>query len=316
VSAPRLGLPNLGLGLGLRSVHLAQLLRERPTIDWFELISENYLDCQGWRRHALAELAEHYPLVMHGVSLSIGSCDPLDFAYLDKLRLLADAIGARWVSDHLCWTGVAGQTTHDLLPLPLTEGTLHHVIRRIRIVQDVLQRPLVIENPSSYARFRADALTEWEFLSRMAQEADCGLLLDVNNVYVASVNHGFDPRHYIDAIPPERVIQMHLAGHRQFGSYILDTHDAPVSAAVWQLYRYAVGRIGSVATLLEWDAEIPALEVLQAELGKARACLSTPATAGDAGDAPHPAHGASPTLAVTTLDAYPQLAGAMFATEP
>jgi hypothetical protein len=299
------------LGLGLRSVHLAQLLRERPSIDWLELISENYLDCHGWRRHALAQLAEHYPLVMHGVSLSIGGCDPLDFDYLASLEQLASAIGARWISDHLCWTGLAGQTTHDLLPLALNETTLRHVIQRIRIVQDVLERPLVIENPSSYARFRADSLTEWEFLGYMAREADCGLLLDVNNVYVSSVNHGFDPRHYIDSIPSERVVQIHLAGHRHHGSYILDTHDAPVSDAVWELHRHAVGRIGPVATLLEWDAEIPTLEVLRAELLKARTWLSTPGAAATyspaCSEAPH-------QLATATLDAYPQLAGAMFET--
>lgn len=306
---PRLGLPDLGFGVGLRSAHLAQVLREAPAIDWFEVISENYLDSHGWRRHALQQLAGRYPLVMHGVSLSIGSTDPLDFAYLDSLKQLARDIDARWISDHLCWTGVAGQTTHDLLPLPLNDATLAHVVARIRTVQDMLERPLVLENPSSYARFQADTLPEWEFIARMADESGCGLLLDVNNVQVSSVNHGFDPVRYIDALPAHRVVQIHLAGHRDCGDHLLDTHDAPVCDAVWRLYRHAIGRCGPVSTLLEWDAQIPELDVLHAEVLKARSWLDRT----DGGEPAHqilartsfqPAHG--------TVGAYPVLAGAQF----
>lgn len=308
----RLGFPDLGLGIGLRSAHVRRILQESPAIDWFELISENYLESHGWRRHALQQIAERYPVVMHGVSLSIGSGDALDFTYLTSLKQLAQDIRARWISDHLCWTGVAGQTTHDLLPLPLNESTLKHVVARIRAVQDFLERPLIIENPSSYARFQADTMPEWEFLARMAEDADCGLLLDVNNVYVSSVNHGFDPRHYIDAIPATRVVQIHLAGHRHYGSHILDTHDGPVIEPVWQLYRQAIGRTGPVSTLLEWDAQIPELDVLHAEVLKARAWIgqSGETLAGNSDAADHPMEIDSQAA----LSAYPMLAGAHFDT--
>ena len=268
---PRLGLPDLGYGIGLRADHYAYILEQAPDVNWFELISENYLDCHGWRRHVLDRVAERYALVMHGVSLSIGSTDPLDFDYLRSLKKLAGEINAKWISDHLCWTGVAGQNTHDLLPMPLNESSLAHVVARVRTVQDVLDQRLVLENPSTYARFRADTLTEWEFLARLAHEADCGLLLDVNNVYVSSVNHGFDPHAYIDALPPERIVQFHLAGHQHCGSHIIDTHDGPVSDPVRALYRYARRRLGPASTLLEWDARIPEFPAVQAELAQARA---------------------------------------------
>ncbi|WP_233259477.1 DUF692 domain-containing protein [Ramlibacter sp. WS9] len=310
-TAARLGLPDLGLGVGLRSSHLAQVVRDKPALDWFEIISENYLDCHGWRRHALLQVAERYPLVMHGVSLSIGSSDPLDFAYLAALKLLARDTGARWVSDHLCWTGVAGQTTHDLLPMPLNEASLAHVVARIRVVQDVLERPLVVENPSSYARFQADTMPEWEFIARMAEEADCGLLLDVNNVYVSSVNHGFDPVHYIDAIPASRVVQVHLAGHRHCGDHILDTHDGPVSEPVWRLYRHAVRRIGPVSTLLEWDDRVPELDVLHAEVLKARAWMAC-ADGSDPASQPVRERESTGWAAQESAGAYPLLAGAHF----
>ena len=266
----RLGLPDLGYGIGLRSDHYKHILEHHPDVDWFELISENYLDCHGWRRHVLTRVAERYPLVMHGVSLSIGSTDPLNFEYLNSLKKLAREISAKWISDHLCWTGVAGQTTHDLLPMPLNEASLAHVVARVRTVQDVLEQRLILENPSSYARFRADTLPEWEFLARLAHEADCGLLLDVNNVYVSSVNHGFDPRQYIAALPAERIVQFHLAGHQHCGNHIIDTHDGPVSDPVRALYRFARRHIGNVSTLLEWDARIPEFSVVKAELAQAR----------------------------------------------
>ncbi len=265
----------MGFGVGLRAPHMAQIVQDRPAIDWFEAITENHLFSHGWRQHALKQIVQHYPVVLHGVSLSVGSSDPLDRAYLKALKRLAAELRAPWVSDHLCWTGIAGQTTHDLLPMPLNEASLAHVVQRIRMAQDVLEQTLVIENPSSYARFQADTLPEWVFLARMAQEADCGLLLDVNNVYVSSINHGFDPQHYIDALPAHRVVQIHLAGHRHCGTHIIDTHDAPVSDPVWALYRHTLQRTGPVSTLLEWDDHIPALDVLQAELEKAKNVAAT-----------------------------------------
>lgn len=266
----RFALPNLGLGVGLRSVHFAHILRERPQVDWFEIISENFLDSQGRPRHVLDQIAEHYPLVMHGVSLSIGSSDPLNFDYLAKLKALATHINARWISDHLCWTGVLSRNTHDLLPLPLNEETLAYVVERVKCVQDFLERPLVLENPSSYVTFKASTMPEWEFLARLASDADCGLLLDVNNVYVSSVNHEFDASEYIRRLPHDRIVQFHLAGHTNMGTYCLDTHDGRVIDPVWQLYRLANEHVGGAATLLEWDARIPPFNELHAEVLKAR----------------------------------------------
>ncbi|EST34908.1 DUF692 domain-containing protein [Streptomyces roseochromogenus] len=270
MSEARLGLPHLGLGVGLRTPHLPYIRRHRPDVGFFEIISENFLDTRGGRRHALAEIAERYPVVPHGVSLSIGSTDPLDFGYLRRLKRLADEVRAPWVSDHVCWTGVLGVHTHDLLPLPFTEETLDHVVRRVRVVQDMLERRLVLENPSSYVEFHASTLAEWEFLGRMAQEADCGLLLDVNNVYVSAFNHDFDPVRYLRELPHERVVQMHLAGHTHHGTHIIDTHDAPVSEPVWGLYRLATELTGGVSTLLERDDKLPPFPELLAELDRAR----------------------------------------------
>jgi uncharacterized protein (UPF0276 family) len=265
-----MGYPHLGLGVGLRTVHFAHILQHWPAVDWFEIISENFADSLGRPRYVLEQIAERYPVVMHGVSLSIGSADPLNFRYLAKLKSLAKQVRARWVSDHLCWTGVAGKNTHDLLPVPLNEATLRHVVERIRIVQDVLERPLVLENPSSYLTFAASTMPEWEFLARMASEADCGLLLDVNNVFVSSVNHGFDPVEYIDSLPHERVVQCHLAGHTNCGTHCIDTHDGAVIDPVWELYRQAHRLTGGVSTLLEWDAKIPPFDVVHAEVLKAK----------------------------------------------
>jgi uncharacterized protein (UPF0276 family) len=216
-------------------------------------------------------VAERYPVALHGVSMSIGSTDPLNLEHLRKLKALADRTKAHWVSDHLCWTGVLGRNTHDLLPMPYTEDALRHTVARVKQAQDVLERPLVLENPSSYVEFAASTLPEWEFLSRLAEEADCGLLLDVNNVYVSSFNHGFDPNVYVDSIPAERVVQYHLAGHTHKGTHIVDTHSDHAIPEVWELYRRAVGRTGLVATLYEWDEDIPAFEVLHAEAMKAGA---------------------------------------------
>jgi uncharacterized protein (UPF0276 family) len=273
--SPRLGHSHLGFGVGLRSVHFSHILKQQPDVDWFEFISENFLDSGGRPRYVLDQVAERYPVVMHGVSMSIGSADPLNFDYLGKLKRLAKDVGARWVSDHLCWTGVAGVNTHDLLPIPLNEDTLKHVVERIRTVQDVLERPLVLENPSTYVSFADDTMREWEFLTEMAEQADCGLLLDVNNVYVSSVNHGFDPVEYIRSVPHERLVQFHLAGHTNCQTHLIDTHDGQVIEAVWELYRLARQLTGDVSTLLEWDAKIPAFPVVHAEVLKARDCFET-----------------------------------------
>jgi len=269
----RLGLPDLGDGVGLRDVHFAHLMATPPAdwgVGWFEIISENFLDHAGWPAHVLELVAAHRPVVMHGVSLSIGSTAPLDRAYVRKLRDLAERVNARWVSDHLCWTGVGGVTTHDLLPMPLTEESLAHTAGRVRAVQDWLGRPLVLENPSSYLEFRASTMPEWEFLGRLAEDTGCGLLLDVNNVYVSATNHSFDAAAYIDALPSDRIVQMHLAGCSDCGTHLIDTHDHPVPGPVWPLYARAQARGGGCATLLEWDARIPSYPDLLAELGKAR----------------------------------------------
>jgi uncharacterized protein (UPF0276 family) len=262
--------PALGFGVGLRTVHFAHLLEHPANIDWFEIISENFMDSHGRPRHVLDQIAERYPIVMHGVSLSVGSTDSLDFEYLRKLKRLAGDVRAAWVSDHLCWTGVAGLNTHDLLPVPLTEESLAHVADRVRIVQDILERPLVLENPSSYVTFAVSTLSEWEFLSRLTEATDCRLLLDVNNVYVSAVNHDFDPVEYLEQIPADRVVQFHLAGHTDCGTHLIDTHDGPVIDPVWELYRRAKRRSPHAATLLEWDARIPPFAVLEAEIAKAR----------------------------------------------
>ena len=271
---PRLGYPNLGDGVGLRDPHFAHLMRTDPAawgVNWFEILSENFLDHCGYAAHVLERVAAHRPVVMHGVSLSIGSADPLDHAYLDKLAALAARVKPAWISDHLCWTGVAGVNSHDLLPMPLTEASLAHVTARVRQVQDRLGRPLVLENPSTYLRFKGAQMPEWEYLGRLAEDADCGLLLDVNNVHVSATNHGFDAAFYVASLPAERIVQLHIAGPRDCGAYLLDTHDSPVLEPVWALYELAQQRTGGVSTLLEWDANIPPWEALLAELAKARA---------------------------------------------
>lgn len=270
MSERRLGYPNLGFGVGLRTPHYAHILEHRPDVDWFEIISENYLDSQGRPRHVLEQIAEQYPIVMHGVSMSIGSTDPLNFDYLGKLKALAEWTNAVWISDHICWTGVNGLNGHDLLPLPYNEESLRHTVDRVRTVQDFLERPLILENPSSYVTFKDSTMTEWEFVARLAEEADCGLLLDVNNVYVSCFNHDLDAGEFIASLPHERIVQFHLAGHTHCGTHIIDTHDNHVIDQVWDLYRQAHKLTGGVATLLEWDANIPEFDVVHAEVLKAR----------------------------------------------
>jgi uncharacterized protein (UPF0276 family) len=266
----RLGYPNLGLGVGLRTVHYQHILEHSPDVDWFEIISENYMDSRGRPRYVLEQIAERYPIVAHGVSLSIGSSDPLNYDYLRKLRDLARDTKALWVSDHVCWTGVAGRNTHDLLPIPYTEQALKHVIERVRIVQDFLERPFVLENPSTYITFADSTMPEWEFLTRMTEATGCGLLVDVNNVYVSCFNHDLDPCEFLRSIPHERVVQFHLAGHTNCVTHLIDTHDGHVVNPVWELYRLAHELTGGVSTLLEWDARIPEFPVVHAEVLKAR----------------------------------------------
>lgn len=267
-------LPNLGLGLGLRSQHFNQILEQNPAVDWFEVISENFMDSYGRPRQILKQIAERYPVVMHGVSLSIGSTDPLNFEYLKSLKTLAGEVKPAWISDHLCWTGVLSANSHDLLPLPLNEESLKHVCDRVKQVQDYLERPIIIENPSTYASFKHSTIPEWAFLKSMTEETGCGLLLDVNNVYVSSFNNDFDPVEYIEALPHNRIVQMHLAGHQNCGNYIIDTHDREVVAPVWKLFQLAYQLTGGTAVLLEWDGNIPAFEVYHAELLKAKKYMS------------------------------------------
>jgi uncharacterized protein (UPF0276 family) len=264
-----ISLPYLGHGVGLRTQHYATVLDEQPRVDWFECISENFMVQGGNPRRVLRQVRERYPVVMHGVSLSIGSVDPLDPKYLEELAALARETEPAWVSDHLCWSSVGGNFSHDLLPLPYTEEALAHVASRVAQVQDKLKRQILIENVSSYVTFTQSTLTEWQFLAELCERADCGLLLDVNNVFVSAFNHGFDARDFIDGIPVGRVGQIHLAGHSDYGTHLLDTHDHSVCDGVWALYRRAVERFGRVSTLVEWDDHIPPFAEVLAESRKA-----------------------------------------------
>jgi len=268
--APRLGLPHLGLGVGLRNKHFHHLLHHPPQVDWFEIISENFIDDHGFCRHVLDHVRKQVPVVMHGVSLSIGSTQPLNMEYLGKLKELAAEIEPAWISDHLCWTGVLGVNTHDLLPMPLTYEALEHVAARVHKVQDFLGRELVLENPSTYLEFKANEMPEWEFLSALAKTTGCGLLLDVNNVFVSARNHGFDAETYIRNLPHNHIVQVHLAGPTDYGTLLIDTHDQPVPLQVWRLYKLAHELTAGVSTLLEWDAKIPDYPDLVAELFKAK----------------------------------------------
>ncbi len=262
--------PALGYGLGLRVNHYQEILAGDPPIDWFEVLSENYMVPGGRPLEFLARFRERYPLVLHGVSMSIGSSDPLDRDYLARLRQLAASVEPAWISDHLCWTGVDGTNLHDLMPLPYTEEALEHVAGRVREVQDVLGRRILLENVSSYAAFHDSQLSESEFLAEIARRADCLILLDINNIHVSSRNHDFDARAYIEDIPVERVQQFHLAGHENQGGLIIDTHDAPIVDPVWELYADALRRFGPVTTMIERDDHIPPLADLLAELAHAR----------------------------------------------
>ena len=262
---------NPGFGLGLRPGHYEAILKSEPRVDWFEALTENYMIPGGRPLHYLDRIRERYPVVLHGVSLSIGSTDPLDRAYLRDLKALAARVEPEWISDHLCWTGVGGRNLHDLMPLPYTEEALRHVAQRVRAVQDFLGRRILLENVSSYVAYRGSAMTEWDFLAALAREADCDILLDVNNIYVSAFNHGFDPIEFLDGVPAMRVRQIHLAGHDNCGDLIIDTHDAPVIDPVWDLYAEALRRFGPVPTMIERDDRIPPLGALVRELDRARA---------------------------------------------
>ncbi len=259
----------LGHGVGLRTRHFGQLLEQRPPVDWLEVISENFFAKGGRPLAVLEKVRRDVPVVLHGVSLSIGAVEPLSAEYLQKLKALAQRVEPAWVSDHLCWGSHGGRYAHDLWPLPYTEEALAHVASRVRQVQDALGRQLLLENVSSYVAFKDSTLTEWEFMAELAERADCGLLLDVNNVYVSAKNHGFDALEYLRGIPVDRVGQFHLAGHSDKGRYLLDTHDAEVPDPVWALYREAVRRFGQVSSLVEWDDHVPPLEELVAQSQRA-----------------------------------------------
>ena len=261
---------NLGFGLGLRTDHYEQVLNDRPDVDWLEVISENYMVEGGKPLYYLDRIRELYPMVMHGVSMSIGSTAPLNLDYLADLKRLIARVEPAWVSDHLCWTGVHGRNLHDLMPLPYTEETIAHVSARVKQVQDFLGRQILLENVSSYVTYNASQISEWAFLTEIAERADCLILLDVNNIYVSSHNHGFDPVEYLDGVPGDRIRQIHLAGHSYQDQLIIDTHDHPVCDPVWSLYRQAVERFGRVATMIERDDNIPPLDELIAELDMAR----------------------------------------------
>jgi uncharacterized protein len=267
-------MPFLGFGLGLRPEYYEEIVSQpelcRSQIDWFEILTENYLIPGGKPLYYLDKIREHYPIVMHGVSLSLGSSDPLDLNYINQVKALAKRIEPVWISDHLCWTGVQGLNLHDLLPIPYTTDAIKHLVSRISKVQELLGRPILIENVSSYLSYKQSEMTEWEFIAQLVKQSGCYLLLDVNNVYVSSVNHQFNPLEFIEAMPAKQVAQIHLAGHLNLGDYIVDTHDAPVIEPVWDLYAATIQRLGLVSTMIERDDNMPAFSELIAELAQAK----------------------------------------------
>jgi uncharacterized protein (UPF0276 family) len=260
----------LGFGLGLRAQHYNEILNGNPPIDWFEVISENYMIPGGQPLRTLDRICERYPVVMHGVSLSIASTAPPNFEYLQGLKDLARRVEPKWVSDHLCWTGVHGKNLHDLLPIPYTKEALEHVVSRVQLVQDFLGRAIVLENVSTYVQFNNSEMTEWEFLSELSRRSGCWLLFDINNVYVSAFNHGYDPLAFLNGIPADRVVQFHMAGHSHMGTHIIDTHDHPVCEDVWDLYVAALKRFGRVSTMIERDDNIPPLDELLLEVKRTR----------------------------------------------
>ena len=267
-------LPPLGFGLGLRKEHYNTIIDTAPDVDWFEILTENYLVDGGKPLYFLDQICEKYPVVMHGVSMSLGSADPLDMAYMQQVKDLAERTNARWVSDHMCFTGVDGVNAHDLLPLPYNEETIKHVSDKIKQAQDFLGRQILVENASTYITYKQSEMTEWEFTAAVAEESDSLILLDINNIYVSAYNHGYDPLEYLDGIPVDRVQQHHIAGHSQYDGYIIDTHDHDVVQGVWDLYAEAIKRYGEVSVMIERDDNIPELPELLAELQIAREIFS------------------------------------------
>ncbi|HEX7668692.1 MAG TPA: DUF692 domain-containing protein [Polyangiaceae bacterium] len=289
--AARLGAPDLGVGIGLRVPHYRAILEDRPPVDFFEIISENFMVPGGKPRYHLDRVLESYPVVQHGVSLGIGGPAPPDRAYLTELKALVRRTGAAWVSDHFCWCGTSGAHLHDLLPLPYTREAVTLVSERARMVQDFLEVRFALENTSSYLTYTSSTMPEWEFVAEIVERADIGLLFDVNNVYVSAYNHGFDPYEFVERVPADRVVQIHVAGHTHRGTHIVDTHLGPVAGGVWDLYRAAIARTGPVSTLVEWDEEIPALAVVLAEAETARRHRNEAAALGAAASPARTAHG-------------------------
>jgi uncharacterized protein (UPF0276 family) len=262
---------NIGYGLGLRKPHYDHILETRPKdVKWFEIISENFMDNHKGYFDFLADLRQDYRIITHGVSMNIGGVDELNKEYLLRLKNLADFLDTPWISDHICFTGYLHGNTHDLLPIPYTKAALKHISARIIQAQEILGRRLIFENPSSYVQFEGETMKEHEFISELIKQADCGILLDVNNVYVSSFNHGLDAKEYINAIPPEKIAQIHLAGHKNKGDIIIDTHDDHVIDEVWQLYEYTIYTTGFKPTMIEWDENIPEFGTMIAELNKAK----------------------------------------------
>lgn len=267
------GHTDYGIGIGLRVPHYRHILEQKPVVDWFEIISENFMVDGGRPLEVLDQLLEQYRVVQHGVSMYLGNADPLDRDHLIRLKRLVKRTNTPWLSDHLCWGSVNGRCSHDLLPMPYTLAVARHTAEKIRQASDFLEVPICVENVSSYAEFRQNEMTEWEFLTEVVERADCGMLLDVNNIYVSSQNHGFDPMDYLRGVPLHRVGQIHIAGHSKYENIILDTHDQPVPDPVWALYAAAIQGCGNTATLLEWDDRIPTFEEVHQEALKANQFL-------------------------------------------
>ncbi|MDQ1473361.1 MAG: uncharacterized protein QOJ99_4841 [Bryobacterales bacterium] len=263
------GYTDLGVGIGLRIPHYQHIFANKPVVDWFEIISENFMVDGGRPLEVLDQILERYRVVQHGVSMYFGSAERLNRDHLRRLKALVKRTNTPWLTDHLCWGSVDGRYTHDLLPMPYTFEAARVTARKIREARDFLEVPIAVENVSSYAEFHVSQMTEWEFLNEVVERADCGILLDVNNIYVSSRNHSFNPYEYLNSVPPERVAQIHVAGHSKYEKYILDTHDHPVITPVWKLYDHAIRRCGNTATLLEWDDRIPSFERVHAEARKA-----------------------------------------------
>jgi len=267
------GFSDLGVGIGLRVPHYQHILENRPGVDWFEIISENYMVDGGRPLHILDSILEHYKVIQHGVGLYFGSSEPIPRDQLQKLKRLVQRTKTPFLSDHLCWGSVDGKVSHDLLPLPYTMEAAKHTAEKVKMAQEFLEVPICVENVSSYAEFKDSTMTEWEFLSEVVERADCGILLDVNNIYVSSINHRFDPFEYLKGVPAERVGQIHIAGHSTYPAYLLDTHDHPVCDPVWALYQQALQKLGPTNTLLEWDDKIPSFDEVHREACKAWAFL-------------------------------------------